>query len=172
MIKKLLLEGHGYGTLEKKLFSGGILKNYLIEGKNSSKEYIVLWQKLVNLKSQLSAKELLIKQQESSESRRPLKVNVSVTKIDDSKIIQLDSQIKILYNEIDNLVLNEYIKESNKSAYSHLLKILWSLKNNIVLSEILRGLIEMSNKGSSIEALFLYHYAKRQVAITLNGYYF
>lgn len=149
-----------------------MIKNYLVDSKNSNKDYIKLWQQLVTLKSKLSAKENRIKQMESSETRRPLNGSRTDLELNDNNISQLNVQIKALYNQIDNMVFNEFIKESNKNSYSHLLKIVWQLKNNIILSEIFRGLAEMSNKGSSIESLFFYHYAKRQVSRTLKSYYY
>lgn len=40
VIKKLLVDGHGNGSVEEKLFDGGILKNYLVSGKNINKQYL------------------------------------------------------------------------------------------------------------------------------------
>lgn len=43
VIKKLLVDGHGNGSVEEKLFDGGILKNYLVSGKNINKQYLQIW---------------------------------------------------------------------------------------------------------------------------------
>lgn len=57
--------------------------------------------------------------------------------------------------------MTEYIKEKNRNSYSQLIKIIWLLKNDTILSEIFRGLAEMANKRNSIMSMYLYHYAKR-----------
>lgn len=84
----------------------------------------------------------------------------------------LEEEIRQAYKQIDNLILSEYIKEQNKDSYPQLVKIVWLLKNDIILSEIYRGLTEMISKSDTITSLLLYHYAKRQVSRTLTGYYF
>ena len=43
VIKRLLVDGHGSGSVEEKLFDGGILKNYLVSGKNINKQYLQIW---------------------------------------------------------------------------------------------------------------------------------
>ena len=40
VIKRLLVDGHGNGSVEEKLFDGGILKNYLVSSKNINKQYL------------------------------------------------------------------------------------------------------------------------------------
>jgi hypothetical protein len=56
VIKKLLVDGHGIGSIEEKLFDGGLLKNYLVSGKNINQSYLKIWKSMVQLKSKLSSK--------------------------------------------------------------------------------------------------------------------
>lgn len=58
VIKKILVDGHGFGSIEEKLFDGGILKNYLVSGKSINKSYLKIWKTMVSLKSKLSARNL------------------------------------------------------------------------------------------------------------------
>lgn len=58
VIKKLLVDGHGSGSVEEKLFDGGILKNYLVSGKNINKQYLLIWKQMVSLKSKMTSKSL------------------------------------------------------------------------------------------------------------------
>jgi hypothetical protein len=92
--------------------------------------------------------------------------------IEDQLKENLEEDIKQAYKQIDNLILSEYVKEQNRDSYSQLVKIIWLLKNDIILSEIYRGLSEMASKSGTMTSLLLYHYAKRQVSKTLTGYYF
>lgn len=170
VIKKLLVDGHGFGSVEEKLFDGGILKNYLVSGKSINKSYLKIWKSMVSLKSKLSARNL--ERYQTGDTNLLLQDRDGDNFQEDSNSQDLNDQIKTIYNQIDNLILTEYIKEKNRSSYSQLMKIIWLLKNDTILNEIFRGLAEMANKRNSIKSLFLYQYAKRQVSRTLSGYYY
>lgn len=83
-----------------------------------------------------------------------------------------DESAKKIFIEIDNQVLNEFIKDSRGNNYSHLVKILWMLENRIVVNEILKSLGQMIGRAKSLKDKFMYRYAKRRIQETLKGYYF
>lgn len=169
VIKRILVDGHGFGSVEEKLFDGGILKNYLVSGKSINKSYLKIWKSMVSLKSKLSAQSM---ERNNNTDTNLLLQDSSDNPQDDKNSQDLNTEIKKIYNQIDNLILTEFIREKNRSSYSQFLKIIWLLKNDTILSEVFRGLTEMSNKRNSFKSIFLYHYAKRQVSSTLSGFYY
>lgn len=114
---------------------------------------------MVNLKAKQSAKS--VEKYKTSESSLLLEEKYTDTIQDNTGNQDLNLEIKKIYNQVDNLILTDYIKEKNRSSYSQLVKILWLLKNDPILSEIYRGLAEMANKRNSTKSILLYHYAKR-----------
>lgn len=125
---------------------------------------------MVSIKSKLSVRKL--EKTKTAESSLLLEEKYTENLQDGGTSSDLNLEIKRIYNQVDNLILTDYIKEKNRSSYSQLVKIIWLLKNDLILSEILRGLAEMANKRSSTKSILLYHYAKRQVSRTLTRYYY
>ena len=167
-LKKILVDGHGYGSIEEKLYDNGVLKNYLVSGKVVNKQYLAIWKKMINLKNRGTMPIIDSYDTETASlNRGPDEYEADHA---DSKVDE--EEVRKVYNEIDNLILNDFIKERNRSVYSHLIKILWMLKNKIVVSEILRSLADMANKSNTVKSRFMYFYAKKQIEKTLKGYYY
>ena len=168
-LKKILVAGHGYGSIEEKLYDSGVIKNFLMSGKVMNKQHMNIWKKMVLLKNRQKPPIYDNYDAETASLHQPATQD-EATEHKPHRYDDLD--IKDVYNDIDSLILNEFIKNRNRSIYSHMMKILWMLDNRIVLSEILRGLTEMAGKTTSFKSKFMYFYTKNQIEKTLKGYYY
>lgn len=162
VMKKILMSGSKFKTAEEKIFDFGVFKNHLINGKSVNKEYINIWKMKAKLKG-ISKKS----------SYHPLGTHGNDEEPDAKKIDFNEEECsKKIFNQIHNQVLNDFIKDSRGSNYSHLIKILWMLENHIVVNEILKSMGQMIGKAKSLKDKFMYRYAKRQIQEKLKGYYF
>lgn len=158
VIKKILLNCFDEQPTEDKIFEMGVFKNHLQNGKGGNSEYLKIWKMKIDLKKNGNHKELQEENQTLSEEDR----------------IGLDQEnhSKKILNKIHSQVLNDFIKNSHGSTYSHLLKIIWMLDNQTILHEVLRSLRRMLERGKSFKEKFMYRYAKRIIQNRFKDYYF
>ena len=184
ILKRILSEDYSYETVEEIFAEIGVIKAHFATRKKQRPIYQQIWKRMnaMKLRSEMGLHDLT--------NRIPISTNSTIRDSEDpdmdtSELIggnDLQTEAALNYRKdleetIERMIICHFTEAKVGSRvfgdnYAKYLKIVWMLKKEVVISELLRTIASMIKKGQSFRDLYFYELAKKEMESRFKGFYF
>lgn len=180
-LKKIYVTGHKFTNEKDFIEDYGVIQKRIIS-RDNNKRYMSIWRLFSKLKNKqkmskdykVSSSKLLgyskLNKQESSQNSHSNRHITESKSVLDTEEEEYDYQG--IFKKLDSFVFDGYIEDTGRSSYSIFLKIMWMLRNDIILTKVYESLSELRRKTTTLTDAYFYEYAKTEVCHIFKGIYF
>ena len=188
ILKRILSKDYSYQSVEEIFAEVGVIKANFSSRKKIKPIYkrILLRMNAMKLRASIglpraNKKRMLSKNSTIKDSEDPdmdTSELINAGSRSDNTIETSFKRRKDLEETIEKMIISHFTGDRAAGSkffgdnYAKYLKIVWMLKKEVVISELLRTVASMISKGQSFRDLYFYELAKQEMETSFKGYYF